>query len=330
MFLFIGLFPLLTNAQDFSDLYEKLNPTVVTIQTTETVVSNGSLRQGGGLGTGVIIDKEGLIMTAAHVVASADAISVKTYDNQVFEAEVVSSVSAADVALLKLKKVPANISVATLGNSELVKIGDQVLVIGTPFGLEHSLSIGHISGKQKRGMMIAGEEMEFLQTDASINSGNSGGPIFSTKGEIIGIVSSILTQSGGFDGIGFAAAISPTRKILLESSPFWTGFEGIFMNESLAAIFNVPSGGGVLVQRVLSNSAADKAGLRGGQLKATILGTEIRIGGDIIISIEQTMCTSPHDFDNIKAQVANIDAGDAIKMKVLRAGKVIELDMVFK
>ena len=328
--LFLALLPMLLQAQDFSTLYEQLDPAVVTIQTTEITVSDGTINEGGGLGTGIIIDKEGLIMTAAHVVGSANRILVKTYDNQLLEAEVVSSVTTADVALLKLKRIPPNLSVAKLGDSDSQKIGEQVFIIGAPYGLEHSFSTGHISGKQKRGIVLGGVEMEFIQTDAAINQGNSGGPMFNMRGELIGIVSSILTQSGGFEGIGFAASINPVKKILLEGSPIWTGFEGIFMNKELAKIFNVPSGGGVLVQRIVTNSVADKAGLRGGLFEATILGSKIWLGGDIILRIQKMVCDSPHDLGIIKSEMENFKKGETITIEVLRAGKIIELDLLFE
>ena len=328
--LFIIFFPFFTQAQDFSGLYERLNPSVVTIQTTEISIADGAVSEGGGLGTGVIIDDEGLIITAAHVVESANRILVKTFDGQVVEAEVVSSVSTADVALLQLKTVPKNISVAKMGDSDIIGIGSQVFIIGAPYGLEHSFSTGHLSRKQKKGMILGGVEMEFIQTDAAINQGNSGGPMFNMNGEIVGIVSSILTQSGGFEGIGFAASINPVKKILLDGSPIWTGFEGMFINEEVAGVFNVPSGGGVLVQRVVSNSVAGKAGLRGGIVEATILGSKIWIGGDIILSVQKMACNAPHDLANIKSEIANLAKGDSINLEVLRAGKVIELNLKFK
>jgi S1-C subfamily serine protease len=328
--LLLGLFCTSLSAQNFSKLYARLNPSVVTILTGETVFTDGDATAGGGLGTGVIVDKNGLIMTAAHVVGSAEQIMVKINDDLVIEAEVISSVTAADVALIKLKQVPRNLSVATLGDSDAVQIGDQIMVIGAPFGLEHSLSIGYISGKQNRGMIMSGQEVEFLQTDAAINHGNSGGPIFNTEGDVIGIVSSILSQSGGFDGIGFAASISPAKKILLESSPFWTGFEGVFMEERLAKIFNVPAKGGVLVQRVVTGSIADKAGLRGGWLKASLLGSELWVGGDIILSIEEKACDTPHNFDNIKTQMEKHPEGQIFHMTVLRGGEKIKLTMKYE
>ena len=269
-------------------------------------------------------------MTAAHVVESAHRIIVKTHDNQVIEAEVISSVPTADVALLKLKNIPSIISVAKFGDSDNINIGAQIFIIGAPYGLEHSFSTGHISRKQKKGIILGGVEMEFIQTDAAINKGNSGGPMFNMNGELIGIVSSILSQSGGFEGIGFAASINPTKKILLEGSPLWTGFEGVFINKELAGIFNVSSGGGVLVQRVLSNSVADKTGLKGGLFKASILGNELWLGGDIILSIQKQACDSPHNLDSIKSELASLKKGESISIEVLRAGKVIELKMLFE
>ena len=326
--LIFSLSSLVLKAQDFSKLYEQVNPAVVTIKTIETVVTDGNIGESGGLGTGVIIDKEGLIITAAHVVESAEKIVIKTHDGQVFFVEVVSSITSADIALLKMRNIPKNISVATLGESDSVKIGEQIFVIGTPYGLENSLSVGHISGKQKRGVILAGIVMEFLQTDAAINQGNSGGPIFNTKGEVIGIVSSILTQSGGFDGIGFAASITPAKKILLERSPFWVGFEGVFIQGEIAAAFNLPSGAGVLVQRVVSGSIAAKANLRGGSFKANIFGRDIWIGGDVILSIQNIVCDKPHNLNGIKEHINTLTSGKSIVMEVLRGGKVITLNMV--
>jgi len=190
----MGVFTATTSAQDFSNLFEKIDPSVVTITTQELVGSDGGTQQRGGIGSGFIIDDEGLIMTAAHVVHTADKVFVKFVGGETVPAEVVSSVRGADLALLKVEGIPATASVATMGISNEAKTGSVSLVIGAPLGVEHSLSIGHISGKAIRPTIAGGTPLHLIQTDASINPGNSGGPLFNEQGEVIGIVSHILTK----------------------------------------------------------------------------------------------------------------------------------------
>ena len=172
-------------AQDLSGLFDRLDPSVVTVEVLENKVHNQELRASGGLGSGVIVSKDGLIITADHVVESANEVSVKLQDGISFLADVISSSTAADVALLKLRITPSNLKPATLGQSSTSKIGEQILIIGAPRGLEHSLSVGYISRKMKNNVISNGEMAGYIQTDASINQGNSGGPMFNSKGEII-------------------------------------------------------------------------------------------------------------------------------------------------
>ena len=238
-------------AQDLAPLFKKLDPSVITIQTIQVKITDGNATPSNALGSGVIIDESGLILTAAHVVETANAIGVKLADDQIVEAEIVKTVPTADVALLKLKEVLPNLKVATLGNSNNLQVGNQVITIGSPFGVEHSLSVGYVSGKMKRGVVAGGEMVGYIQTDAAINQGNSGGPMFNLKGEVVGIVSFILSQGGGFDGIGFAIDINTTRKVLLENKDhFWTGFDGVFLGDDLSKILNVPQTNGVLINNV--------------------------------------------------------------------------------
>jgi len=313
-------------AQDYKVLYKSLNPSVVTLNTREVIVSGTSISAQEGLGTGVLIDSLGHIITASHVVHKADEIMVSFPDGQQIPAEVVSSIPAADIAMVKLKSRPKNPTVAKLGNSDNIDIGEEIFVIGAPFGLEHTLSIGHISGKMQREMVLGGFMVDFLQTDAAINQGNSGGPIFNLDGEVVGIVSFILSQSGGFDGLGFAVSINSVKRILFESGTFWTGFEGLFLSNEMAKIFNVPQNSGVLVQRVTSNSMADKIGLKPGFIKANLLGQEIWIGGDIILSIQGISCNNPHSLVDIRAQLESLRHGEAFTMTVLRGGEILKLE----
>lgn len=312
--------------QDLSVLYEKLSRSVATIQTVEYQMGDTGPRQSRGLGSGVVIGPEGLMLTAAHVVESANAILVKFADGQMTEADILASAPAADLALLKLRQLPSNLTVAKIGDSEAARIGSQIMIIGAPLGLEYSLSVGHISGKKPGDLLLHGEQAMLIQTDAAINQGNSGGPMFNLQGELIGIVSFIISQSGGSQGIGFAVAIHSAQKILLEKSAFWTGFEGAFLTKELAGIFNVPnSQPGVLVQRVAAGSFAEKAGLEGGFFQSEILGQKFWLGGDIILSIQGISCDSPHNFDDIKSQLDNLMPGQPLLIEVLRRGKVLLL-----
>ena len=317
------------NAQDISMLFEQLDPSVVTIEVIEYKVKDQSVTKNGGLGSGVIIDKEGFIITAAHVVESANEISVKLQNGTTFPADVISSSTAADVALLKLRVIPPNLKLASLGKSGDSKVGEQIFIIGAPRGLEHSLSVGHISRKMNKNMISNGEMAGFIQTDASINQGNSGGPMFNMKGEVIGIVSFILTNSGGFEGLGFAVDIDTAKKILFDVNSFWTGFDGLFLGEGLAGVFNTPQKSGVLVQRVTPNSFADRIGLKPGVIQAEILGQNLWIGGDIILSIQGLSCNEPHDLGTVKKQIENLKMGDQVLIEVLRKGKVVMLEANF-
>ncbi|PKP14072.1 MAG: hypothetical protein CVU08_02120 [Bacteroidetes bacterium HGW-Bacteroidetes-3] len=314
-----------TFAQDFSKLYENAVKSVVTIQVDDYEIKNGDVTKTGGLGSGVLIDSLGHILTASHVVHNAIGIKVKFQSGEVVGAQIVSSIPSIDVALLKLEHIPIGVFPAKTGNSETTKIGEQIFIIGAPLGFEYSFSTGHVSGKLNKSMLARGQMIDFFQTDAAINHGTSGGPMFNAKGEVIGIVSFILSQSGGFEGIGFAVAITPAKKMLFETSSLWTGFEGYFLDARLAGILNLPQSSGMLVQRVTDNSMASKMGMEGGYLKFNYLGDEIFLGGDIILNVLGTSCDSPHNFESIKTQVNNLQKGQSVSMEILRKGKVIDI-----
>src|SRR6266446_2426689 len=184
-------------AQRLRDTFRRVKETVVVVRTEQR-------GEDPALGSGVVISADGKVLTAAHVVQTADKITVQFADNQTSPARVIASSVLADVALLQLTEVPANAMFAKLGNSDEAEVGDEILVVGAPFGLSYTLTVGHISGRHlpgmKMGIMGRMATMEFFQTDAAINMGNSGGPMFNLDGEVIGIVSSILSRSGGFSG----------------------------------------------------------------------------------------------------------------------------------
>lgn len=316
-------FSFAASAQDFADLYADTSPSVVTIHTA-TADAAGEQITASGLGSGVLVE-DNLVMTAAHVVHNADRILVKFKNGYTTSAEIITSVTSSDVALIKLETPPEDAAIAAIGDSDNVRVGEPVFVIGAPFGIEQTLSVGTLSGRLNRGLMSGGEPIEFLQTDTSINTGNSGGPMFNREGEVIGIVSFILTKSGGFDGIGFAVSINGAKEALMNGPAFWTGFEGIFLEPHIAAALNVPQRTGLLVQHVVSGSIADAAGLRGGRISTQLDGVEVKLGGDIVLSIQGTVCDGPHNFAAIKEQIASLTAGDSFLIKVLRAGEIMDL-----
>jgi S1-C subfamily serine protease len=310
-----------------SNLFEKVSPTVVKILAVER--SGGEKRPStrGTVSSGVVISKDGLVITAAHSVHLADKVMVKVLGYDALEAKVVASSAQADVALLKIDSTPDDLDVAQLGNSDDVQVGEQVFVIGAPYGIDHTLTVGHISGRRRS--QIVCEQLtpfEFLQTDAAINQGNSGGPMFDYKGKVIGIVSGILSKSGGSEGLGFAASINTARELLLEKRSFWVGFDAFLLAGELAKAFNVPQKAGLLVQRVAEGSPGKALGLRAGNVPVQIGKETFLIGGDVVLSIQGVpVIPTEEDICTIRNVVGGFTAKSEIQVTVLREGKVIEL-----
>jgi serine protease Do len=323
------------HAQDVSKLYSKVNPAVVTIRVMEKeVVTDKSTMTKAvvtteGLGSGVVISAAGEIMTAAHVIAAAENVTVTFANGEEVPARVITSNLDADVALVKLIWLPKNLAVAPIGNSDEMKIGNQVMVIGAPLGLSHSLSVGHISGRMLNSEMSDNfSNTEFFQTDASINHGNSGGPMFNMRGEVVGIVSFILSQSGGFEGIGFAVTANIAKKELLGSQPFWIGLTFEPLVGEVAKVFNVPQEMGLLVQKVATNSPADLAGIRPGIYNMNLEGKDVMAGGDIILKVGKFVIEPNLDIEALSELFITSEPGSQVSLQVLRGGQVIELILI--
>ena len=315
--------------QPLRDVFRQVKSGVVVIRTLEREVAPA---QGGfvsmrGLGSGVLISNEGHVMTAAHVVQAADRVGVEFPDGHFSLAQVVASVPPADVALLKLEEIPTDVAPLPLGDSDHLEVGDEVFVVGAPYGLSHTLTVGHLSARHAPNR-VAGNltAVELFQTDAAINTGNSGGPMFNRQGEVVGIVSHILSQSGGFEGLGFAVTSKAARELLLEQPSFWSGLEGYLLTGDLAALLNVPQAAGVLVQRVAAQSPAADLGLEPGLVPAQIGGETLLLGGDIILEVLGIPITGESsDFQRIQTTLAEHPADMPITVKVLRGGQVLEL-----
>ena len=324
------LIPLTSMAADYKRLFAKADPAVAVIYTVERgVVPNGPPGQvsQAGLGSGVLVTKRGYVITAAHVVQTADLVEVEFANGFRTTAAVKASNPAKDLALLKLDEIPEGIDPVKLADSDEVTIGEEVFIIGAPYGYSHTLSVGHISGRHGENEAgPSGPQAETFQTDAVINQGNSGGPMFNSRGDVIGIVSYILSQSGGFEGLGFAITSNEVIKTLFEQPMAWSGMSGEVVAGDLALALNVPQEAGFLVQKVALNSPAERAGLRPSLVPALIGDRELLVGGDIILSVDGIK-VSPTMLEEIRARWAgDTDVGTA-KLSVLRGGRIWEVDI---
>jgi serine protease Do len=318
-------------AQTVGEVFEKVKSSVVIINVGERMTmpySEGQKVMMAGLGSGVLISEDGKIMTAAHVIQTADRLVVQFDDGDKIPAKVLSSNSMADVALVQLEWMPKNYTIAKVGDSDKAKVGDQVIIVGAPYGISQSLTVGYISGKRKEEKATSDMMgIELLQTDASINQGNSGGPMFNLKGEIIGIVSHILSRSGGFEGIGFAITSNLAKKILMEQPFFWSGLDSFYLQDDLAAAFNLPQDSGLLVQKVAANSIASRMGLRAGRIPIKIENVEFLIGGDVILKVEG-IALHTKNLPQIRNKINSVKDNESMTFTILREGKVLDITVL--
>jgi serine protease Do len=321
--------------QSFADLAEKVKPSVVNIGAETTLRIPGSpfkhffgserspfddflkkyfeempdreLKQ-KSLGSGFIVDKDGYIITNNHVVENAQEIKVKLADGREFNAKVVGRDPKTDLALIKISSVFKDLPTLSLGDSDSIRVGDWVLAIGNPFGLEHTVTQGIISA---RGRAIgSGPYDNFLQTDAPINPGNSGGPLVNLKGEVIGINTAIIATG---QGIGFAIPINTAKSVISQLKEKgkvtrgWIGVSVQTVTPEIANSFGLKESKGALVGDIVPGSPADSAGVK---------------RGDIITEFDGKNIKNMSDLPRI---VAEIPVGKEVDMKVLREGKEINI-----
>jgi serine protease Do len=313
-------------AQNLDDTFRKVSPFVVVVRSKGRDVGASGVTRFNETGSGVLVSSDGRVMTAAHVVNGMDEITVEGIAGEVVRAKLLSANTAADVSLLQLERVTAAMRVARLGDSDAVRVGEQVMVVGAPYGLAYSMSVGWISARWARNTIFPDMPLaEFFQTTATINTGNSGGPLFNMAGEVIGIVSQNISKSGGSEGLGFVVTIKSARELLVPRKVFWGALQGMLLTGRLATIFNVPAPAAFLVKTVAQDSMAWKMGLQGSDGIMTIGGKEIPVGGDIILSVDDIPVVSEDNIEKIRNRLAGVGAGASFKMSVLRSGKVIEL-----
>ena len=312
-------------AMMFRSAAKKIAPSVVqvfTIQKTRKQVGGGmwfdndgmprvtrpKIEEGlglAGIGSGFVFDEHnGYILTNNHVVAAGEFWKVRLPDKREFDAKLVGTDPQTDVAVLKID--PANVTAASLGNSDELEVGDWVLAVGSPFGmLEQSVTAGIISAKGRRGFGLNNYE-DFLQTDAAINQGNSGGPLVNLNGEVVGINTAIISKSGGYQGIGFSIPINQAKHIatkLIKGGTVVRGWMGVQVNKlkpTEAKDYEAPDGQGVSVEAVVLRGPAYRAGL---------------LPGDVLLEVNGKPVKSPNDIHDA---VAEMEPGSKVKLTVHR------------
>jgi S1-C subfamily serine protease len=314
------------------DLFDAVHQSVVLVRTGERMII---ARDGIAFlpimdqGSGVLISEDGDVLTAAHLVQVADVVQVEFADGATVDARVIASEPTADLALLQLERVPEGAVIARVGDSDAVRVGEQVFVIGAPFGLSHTLTVGHISARHPPGTLGGPFNLaEFFQADVAIHRGNSGGPMFNMNGEVIGVVSYILSQSGAFEGVGFTATSNSIEELLFARRSPWSGISVYGLDPTLAGIFNLPQEAGLLVQRVAEGSPGARLGLLPSYLSAKIGTHELMLGGDIILEVDGIPVGTFEFYPTLRQHLTKLQKGQALTVKVLRHGRVIELSMV--
>jgi serine protease Do len=313
-------------AQTPGDVFRKVAPSVVVIRAKGRDIGTSGQSRFAETGSGVLITPDGKVMTAAHVVHAMDEISVEFLGGETVKARVVASEPAADLSLLQLERVPTGAKSSPLANSDPIQVGDPVIIVGAPYGLSYSLSNGLISARWKPNTVYKTMPLaEFFQTTATINTGNSGGPMFAMNGEVVGIVSHNISKSGGSEGLGFVVTINTAKKLLLEKRSFWSGLEGQLLTDQQADLLNLPPGAtGFIVKTVAKDSPGEQIGLRGATMVVNLGSSEVPLGGDIILSVEGLKMEAD-SAPKIRDMLASKPSGSAFKATVLRAGKIIEL-----
>ena len=285
--------------------------------------------EGGGTatGSGFVIDDEGHVLTNNHVIDGASKVTVKLGDSeQTYDAEVVGADPGTDIALLEVDAPKSAFHPLTLGRSSEAEVGDPVVAIGNPFGLDRTVTSGIVSALQRNIQAPNGFSISHvIQTDAAINPGNSGGPLINAEGAVIGINAQIATGGGGNGnvGIGFAIPIDTVRaeieqlKTKGEVEHAFIGISGGTITSELAKALNLPVSEGVIVQSVVKDGPADKAGVEAGGTEASINGEEVRLGGDIITEVDGEKLKS---MDELVEIIQGHQPGDELQLTLRRDG----------
>jgi S1-C subfamily serine protease len=324
------------NTLSINEIYRRSAPGVVQIVSTGKTAQQtdpffGTPFSNPGqeaLGSGFVLDKEGHIVTNYHVVQGADKVEVGFSNNASYHATIVGSDPSTDVAVLKVNAPARALTPLPLADSDRVQVGDEVIAIGNPFGLDRTATAGIISAIQRRITAPNGFSIDHaLQTDAPVNHGNSGGPLISAHGAVIGVNSQIETGTGGGDGnVGIAFAI-PTNTVkdvvaqILKNGKVQHAYLGVSLQDlsaNVARVFHLPVSSGILIETVQLSTGASKAGLKGGTSQTTVAGQGYRMGGDIIVGAEGKPV---RNTEQLRDLIATHKPGDKLTLQIYRGSK---------
>ena len=304
------------------DLYDKVSPAVVSISAAAINPYDPAHPIERRAGSGVVVDPDGLVLTNAHVVGGQPLITVTLDDGSSFPARVVGADSVFDIAFLRIQKAAGPLPAARLGDSDTVRVGDEVYAIGNPFGLDQTLTRGIVSAVNR---VLPGATWSLkeplIQTDAAINPGNSGGPLVNPCGEVVGLTTAILPDA---QSIGFAVPTSLIRVVtqdLLERGYVlrpWLGIQGTIVSRDLRDLLRAPLGEGLLVEVVEPSSPAAGAGVKGGDLDLVVGGHPILVGGDVVTAIDGApIGTSRAAYDAL----STLKVGANVSLTLSRGGE---------
>lgn len=315
-----------------ADLFAKSDDGVVQVVVRKT----GDNATDRSIGSGIVYDSFGNIITNNHVVENYQKIRVIFHDGKSYDARVVGTDPFADLAVIKVDSAFQELHPLHLGDSSKLRIGDQVVAIGSPFGLTGSMTSGIISqvGRLLNPPNISFSIPNVIQTDTAINPGNSGGPLLDMSGDVIGINTAIQSDTGEFSGIGFSIPSNTMKKIvpvLIRDGHYkhpWLGISGASIDPDFANLVGLGVKHGFLIQNIVPDSPASKAGLHGYNETRTIDGVQYKIGGDIIVGIDSIEVNKLEDMLNYLQDSKSV--GDKINLKIMRNGKSMELSLILQ
>ncbi|MBL8187517.1 MAG: trypsin-like peptidase domain-containing protein [Acidobacteria bacterium] len=324
-----------TDEKNNQEVYAAASPGVVHITSTVLVEDWFNAYQKEGSGSGSILDKEGRILTNYHVIQDAEKLEVKLSNNKTYEAKVLGADPDNDLAVIQISAPANELSVVPFGASKNLFVGQKVLAIGNPFGLDRTLTTGIISGLSRpiRSEMTQRLIEGAIQTDAAINPGNSGGPLLNSRGQLIGINTMIYSPSGGSVGIGFAVPVETAIRVINDIKQYGRvrkarpGVNFIplaNLGERFVRAVDIPVNEGLMVVEVQSGSAAERAGIKGATQAVRYGRYQIPIGGDIIVAMDGQKIASRDDYDRV---LNNKNVGESVRVEVIRDGRRLTLPL---